>query len=528
VDRAQEYIGELPLGGDSGVLNLLPPGVTPEDVENMDPVERALLQNRAQHGLMNGWWPNMLPPASTPPPPSSPPDLVTRNISAGHEGIQDYPEEPLDIRETPQPESRKNIPIETRNISAGHESIEVPPEPLDIIEGGRPPVIPPQPAIPQPVTPSPEPAGLGGVPAVPYRQRHQGLGLDMDYLMRADPNAAMQYMYQVAQQRENPQLTWRQRQNGATEPLMPNDFQMFNQMMQTYTGQKMVEPTIAGAEADTRLTQARARTEESAANVAERTEDTAVQQAENTMLLTGEQVRGAKWQNDWNDKTEDQQIEQLELNLKLLRNDPRLSDRYSELVLDGLEADNRLALAQALAVENDGSMNRIIMMDPSAYLAAARADTNLLQDFIVEERQRITAMTQAAKNASGSVKKVIEDQILEATVRLAFLSDPGSMSNLTYEDYLVNTLDNRAARKYQEAVAAGNEEEKKKWLERMQGDIDLSEEQFNAARDAAATIWDYNNRTNSYLTGGVSGEGSGGADTQTQRDLQELNEHFSN
>jgi hypothetical protein len=119
---------------------------------------------------------------------------------------------------------------------------------------------------------------------------------------------------------------------------------------------------------------------------------------------------------------------------------------------------------------------------------------------------------------------VIEDQILEATLRLAFLSDQDSVNTLTYEDYLVNTLDNRAARKYEEAVAAGDQEEMAKWLERMQDDMDLSPEQFEAARNEAVTIWEYNNRTNSYLTGGISG----GADTQTQSDLQALSELFSN
>lgn len=416
--------------------------------------------------------------ASSVPPATI--QVDTRNMSAGHESLADYPEPPPDIDETGKPSFvpqrdpfadlyGRDIPQEEEQQEEG--------EPQQEEEEGR-----TQPPLPAPLR----------RPATQYRQKHQGLGLDINYMQNADPNDVISYLYEVASRRENPQMTRRQRMMGMQEPEMPYTERMFSQMMQLYSQGELTPEAIREAGLRNDLMEQRVRSAESEANVATETEQARVGLINAQTQLTAAQAVSQEWQNDFMESTEDQQIETINLNLQNLRTDSEMYQQFKEMDLSLMDAQRRLLMAQALAHENDGTMIRTFIQQtsPADLARMIQQGENVFQDQIDSALAAADSARQslAQDGLSGNEAVLYRNQLITETAKAQWLSTPESIDATTIDDFL-GLANTRAIRRYLRAIEDNDQQGAQEWQERAYSDFEdetgITAEQFERLREGA-------------------------------------------
>lgn len=327
----------------------------------------------------------------------------------------------------------------TTRLSAGPESIEIPPaEAPDIRMGSSRQTTPPMRVETPAATPTreqPQEVPQAGVsaPSVGYRQKHQGLGLDMNYLQNATPEQAMAYLYEVAQNRENPQLSWIERMQGQQESPLPATDMMFNQMLQQYTGIKSLPPALEEMEAQNRLTEARARESEVSANVAEETEDIRAD-------LIRSQALAQDLENRWARDTYDGRRNMFDMSIQQAAIDNENYARLKDLEMENIDAATSYNLAQAAALSRTGSLNETIVLNPGDYADLYEAGQNMYDKQVDNLRGQVTALENAMQgdswnNLSREQREAVQSEFFKASTMLSWLSDPTSMEQVTIDDF---------------------------------------------------------------------------------------------
>lgn len=338
------------------------------------------------------------------------------------------------VPQAPTPPSPQTF--NTTNLSAGPAAIANPPADIPDIAGvgtaqpSYPPMVQPTPT-PQ-VTPPPEVSSMQA-PGTPFRQRHQSLGLDMNYLQNASPEEAMAYLYSVSQNRETPQLTWSERKAGASDPLMPYNDQLFSQMMQQYLGVKGVGPSIEQANLQNQLTEAQVRQANTEASVGENT------QAAKERYINAQAV-AQELENNWNTQTEEGRMQLFRYSLDQAATDNENYARLKDLEMGNLDAQTQYYLAQAAALSTKG--NSLTLFSPGDYADMYKQGMDMYNTQVDNVQNLMNSLENVMNGESwGKLSRDQQDGVqaeyYKNSVIMSWLQDPQIMERSTIDEYIM-------------------------------------------------------------------------------------------
>lgn len=398
---------------------IINPGAAP-----VDPMAAAIQEDLIRSGATSGlgMWPGR-EGAALEVPPAPPADIASGST-----------------RQAPLPPSNNSAEVTGRRISAGREDLQVPPAaPADIATGDRrfpTPMSTPTPPQQTPPTPQESPQQGLVTPPTPWRQEHQSLGLDMNFLQNATPEEAMVYLQQVAQNRESPGLTWNERRQGATDPLVPRQDQLFNQMVQQYAGIKGLPTALEAGELANQLTSAQARSATTAANVAEETEGAQARMIQNNALLKDIEVNWAQYE-------EPARMQMLDYALDQASIDNALYGEFKQLELNKLRAEEQQALAQIGALRS--TQNVLDSLSPKDVASITSTGFDIYKTAIENQEALVGRLQSSLDTLTGDAEEIAQRAYQRELLKLRMIQDPETAANMSIADY-VEQFENKGVR----------------------------------------------------------------------------------
>ena len=388
----------------------------------MDPLEKALQEYSFQQGfgLTGDTWP-------------------TRDFG-------ERPPQALTHQATPTRDSRGPVAETTPAPVAGRPDFTSPPKPGEkkVPQYPGPTVYPPPPeigpvernAVSPPQQGAEQPTRLLR-PETEYRQKHQGLNLDMNYLQNASPDEALSYLYEVAQRRQNPQMTWGQRRAGAEEPLMPFTERLFGDMMQQYAGVNLMPEALQQAELGNQLTEQQIRQATTQANVGEGTEEAQIANIKANTGYTIAKTLAQNLENKFNTATLEGQKALFDYSLHQAGIVDENFALLQGLQLENLDANTQYLLAQAAALGAAGNA-MLSMTDISKLLGEGYDIFNARAD---DQRQVVQALQGVMSgdswgNLSTEQQGAVQSAISRANLLMEWYMNPEAMEAANIDDYI--------------------------------------------------------------------------------------------
>lgn len=342
---------------------------------------------------------------------------------------------PQTINEGPQPTTVTQT-VQGDPMQIGPPESTGPVSPVSYtLEGGGPPV-------------APEEAAILEMPATPFRQHQQTLGLDPEYMANASPEEVMMYMRNVAENRAPNPVLWNQRQQMDPNQMPQND-QLFGQMAQQYAQTAMTPEMIR------ELQQANAfnlETQPDRASILASQAKTAAAGAEVDENVVQARIDALKAESGYTEaRTE---IAKLEAEFMTLSQDDRLTelaqaverggytnDFFEELQranLKNIDAQTGLYLAQAGAYQQEIASYDSIFADPAKYseLLQDAATVRLAYVNSIRAQNEHFLNVLESGNLGGREKELLEGNIQRNTMIMDWMNNPGTAEAVTWESFL--------------------------------------------------------------------------------------------
>jgi hypothetical protein len=255
----------------------------------------------------------------------------------------------------------------------------------------------------------------------------------MDFLQNASPEQVQQYLYEVAQNRQNVVGNTiddlRGTPSAQSQSNIPFTERLFADMMNLYSGVKQQPMAFEQQAAETAKTQAKAESERATADVSKSTVDARIR-------AINADAASQELDNKWQQYTEegrkqlfDYQIEQAAITSDLFK-------QVKDAELEHLDSKTQYNLAQA-ALANS-RLNQTEGLDMNTILRMQQMGIDVKQNQIANTQRAINALSSSMDSLNSRVKNEAEAELRKMQIMQDWLLDPQQMYNSDINTFIEN------------------------------------------------------------------------------------------